>query len=356
MYLSHLSLHDFRNFSQLSLTLGRGLYLFHGENAQGKTNLLEAVAMLATSNSFHATSDREVVNWDAPDHIARVNARVERSEDEVKIEIVIIDPLPASSNGTSPAIPQANGQRKRIKINGVPKKAADLVGQVTVVLFAPADLRLVDGAPEDRRRFLDRALCQVRPQYCIALQKYRKVVTQRSALLKRIRENQEDPRMLDYLDDRLTEWANIIVFERQRMVQALNQHVDRLQDTISGGRERLPIARPSISTPTGTRSKPSKASACNSKRRAAKKSTRVSACSATTETTWNSWSTTSTCSPTAREASSAQPPSPPNWPNSPTCATAPARNLCCSSTTSSANSTSPGAATSCAWFSNTSKC
>ena len=203
--------------------------------------------MLATSNSFHATSDREVVNWDAPDHIARVNARVERSEDEVKIEIVIIDPLPASSNGTSPAIPQANGQRKRIKINGVPKKAADLVGQVTVVLFAPADLRLVDGAPEDRRRFLDRALCQVRPQYCIALQKYRKVVTQRSALLKRIRENQEDPRMLDYLDDRLTEWANIIVFERQRMVQALNQHVDRLQDTISGGRERLQIAyRPSF--------------------------------------------------------------------------------------------------------------
>ncbi len=67
MYLSHLVLHDFRNFKQLDLPLGRGLSLFYGENAQGKTNLLEAVAMLATSNSFHATSDREVVNWDAPD-------------------------------------------------------------------------------------------------------------------------------------------------------------------------------------------------------------------------------------------------------------------------------------------------
>jgi DNA replication and repair protein RecF len=200
--------------------------------------------MLATSNSFHAASDREIVNWDAPDHVGRVTATVERNSGEVKIEIVIVDPAPA--NGTPSMVPD-NRQRKRIKINNVPKKSMDLVGQVTVVLFAPTDLRLVDGPPEERRRFLDRGLCQMQPRYCQALVKYRKVITQRSALLKRIRENQEDPRMLDYLDEKLTEWANMIIFERQRMVASLNEQVDELQSTISGGREHLQIVyRPSF--------------------------------------------------------------------------------------------------------------
>jgi DNA replication and repair protein RecF len=249
MYLSHLSLSDFRNYKHLALSLGPGLFLFYGENAQGKTNLLEAVAMLATSNSFHATSDREVVNWDAADHLTRIDGSVKRRDGEMKIEIVIIDPTPFETpTATTQAIEfPANVQRKRIRINGVPKKGVDLIGQVTVVLFSPIDLRLVDGSPEERRRFLDRGLCQMQPRYCQALMKYRKIVTQRSALLKRVRENQEDPRMLDYLDDQLTTWANLIIFERQRMVASLNEQVDTLQSTISGGREHLQIVyRPSF--------------------------------------------------------------------------------------------------------------
>src|ERR1700686_1000660 len=115
MYLSHLKLHDFRNFKRLDLPLGRGLSLFYGENAQGKTNLLEAIAILATSNSFHATSDREVINWDAPDRIARIVAEVERRADEVKIEIVVIDAKDAV-NGvpTATSMPgSSERQRKR---------------------------------------------------------------------------------------------------------------------------------------------------------------------------------------------------------------------------------------------------
>ncbi len=250
MYLSHLTLKDFRNYQQLDLPLEPGLFLFQGENAQGKTNLLEAVAMLATSNSFHASSDREIVSWDAPDHIARLAASVERRNEEVKIEIVIIDPVPPEEGSTGNGVPfiaPNDRQRKRIKINSIPRRAIDLIGLVTVVLFSPVDLSLVDGSPEERRRFLDRGLCQMQPHYCQALGKYRKVVTQRSALLKRIRENQEDPRMLDYLDDKLTEWANLIIFERRRMVDSLNQHVDELQSIISGGREHLQIIyRPSF--------------------------------------------------------------------------------------------------------------
>ena len=251
MHLSHLSLKDFRNYDELDLTLGPGLFLFQGENAQGKTNLLEAVAMLATSNSFHASSDREIVNWNASEHVTRIVAAVERHNEDLNIEIVIFDPTLQEKGSSAEKelqfIPPHDRQRKRIKINGVPKKAIDLIGQVIVVLFSPNDLSLVDGSPEERRRFLDRGLCQMQPHYCQALQKYRKIVTQRSALLKRIRENQEDPRMLDFLDEKLTELATMITFERRRMVDSLNQHVDELQAIISGGREHLTIIyRPSF--------------------------------------------------------------------------------------------------------------
>ncbi len=248
MYLSQLSLHEFRNYTQLDLSLGRGLFLFYGENAQGKTNLLEAITLLATGNSFHAASDREVVNWLAPDHVAHLKANVKRREDELQIEIMIFDPAPPHiPDEFVEAVPQrsvelpATTPRKRIKINGLPKKTMDLIGQMKVVLFAPSDLHLVDGPPDERRRFLDRTLCQVKPRYCSALVQYRKIVIQRAALLKRIRDNQEDPRMLDYLDDKMTSLANLIVFERQRMLSALNEQTGSLQELLSGGRERLQI-------------------------------------------------------------------------------------------------------------------
>jgi DNA replication and repair protein RecF len=251
MYLSHLTLTDFRNYKELDLPLGPGLFLFHGANAQGKTNLLEAISMLATASSFHASNDREVVYWHAPDHVARLDGTVQRCEDSVQLEVIVFDPNPPvldTDELPTRAIELPPGaSRKRYKVNGVPKRTMDMIGQMKVVLFAPADLHLVDGGPEERRRFLDRALCQVQPRYCQALVKYRKIVAQRSALLKRIRENQEDPAMLNYLDEQLTSLANQIVFERKRMVATLNQQANEFQQSISGGREKLQIVyRPSF--------------------------------------------------------------------------------------------------------------
>ena len=233
-----------------------GLFIFHGENAQGKTNLLEAVVILATAGSFHASADREVVNWNAHDHIARVEGAVERREGDLQIEVVVVDPTPPTFDDAPVSAPNVGTrtlelptamQRKRIKINGVPKRALEMIGQLKVVLFAPTDLHIVDGSPEERRRFLDRALCQVQPRYCQALVKYRKVIMQRAALLKRIRDNQESPQMLDYLDEQLIALASQIIFERQRVIAALNEQVETLQESLSGGRERLKIVyRPSF--------------------------------------------------------------------------------------------------------------
>jgi len=253
MYLSHLSLSEFRNYRQLDLALGPGLFVFYGDNAQGKTNLLEAVSMLATANSFHAASDREVVNWYAPEHIARLEGKVNRKEGMAEVEITIFDPTPPpppqSEHGhpaTTIEMP-TNTPRKRYKLNGVSRRTIELIGQMKIVLFAPTDLHLVDGSPEERRRFLDRALCQVQPRYCQALVRYRKVVAQRSALLKRIRDNQEDPRMLDYLDEQLITLSNQIIYERQRITASLTQQARHFQELISGGSEQLQIVyRPSF--------------------------------------------------------------------------------------------------------------
>jgi DNA replication and repair protein RecF len=250
VYLAHLTLHEFRNYRELDLALGRGLFLFYGDNAQGKTNLLEAVAMLATGSSFHAATDREVVNWRAPEHVARLRGDVRRRDDEdVQVEIMIYDPTPPQFEEqpiSIIALP-ANTPRKRIKINGIPKRTMELIGQMRVVLFSPADLHLVDGSPDERRRFLDRTLCQVQPRYCQALVQYRKVIVQRAALLKRVRDREDDPRMLDYLDERLTTLASQIVFERQRMIEFLNGQTGALQEQLSGGGERLRIIyRPSF--------------------------------------------------------------------------------------------------------------
>src|SRR5579875_3081761 len=140
MYLSHLSLSNFRNYAQLDLALGRGLFLFYGDNAQGKTNLLEAVAMLATGSSFHAAADREVVNWRAPEHVARLRGDVMRRDDEdVQIEIMVYDPTPTQFEEQEQPVATvelpANTPRKRIKINGIPKRTMELIGQMRVVLF-----------------------------------------------------------------------------------------------------------------------------------------------------------------------------------------------------------------------------
>src|SRR5215469_14269867 len=139
MHLSRLSLHNFRNYKQLELVLQPGLFVFYGDNAQGKTNLLEAVGMLATGTSFHASSDREVVNWFASEQVAHIDGVTKRREDEIEVDIAIFDPLPTpplTSTGEQPARTKqlltlpANAPRKRYKVNGVPKKMVDVIGQL----------------------------------------------------------------------------------------------------------------------------------------------------------------------------------------------------------------------------------
>jgi DNA replication and repair protein RecF len=252
MYLQRLRLTNFRNYEALDLTLTPGLSIFQGRNAQGKSNLMESIALLATSRSFRAGGERETVRWNAPGHFARVDAQLARRAGPLSVEIVIADPKPPAPGATrrsdeSGAFQPPPALRKRIKINGAPRRAMDLLGQVNVVLFAPPDLDLVIGTPQYRRHYLDVTLCQVNSRYCHALGQFQKVQAQRAALLRRIRENEEDPRSLSFWDEQFVTLGSALMLERARLIERVNTGARRLYEQLSGGAEDLQVVyRPSF--------------------------------------------------------------------------------------------------------------
>lgn len=241
MYVERLRLTDFRNYAALDLALPRGLVVFTGRNAQGKSNLLEAVMLAATSRSFRTTSEREAVRWGAPGRFARVDTTVARRGGPLHVEVVISDAGPPAEGtparpAAEPALPTPPpaALRKRVRVNGAPRRALDLLGLVTVVVFAPTDLDLVIGSPSQRRRFLDMTLCQVRPAYCRALSQYQKVLAQRAALLKRIKEGADSPHALGYWDDQLARLAVPIMRERAAFLCAAEASAARVYAALAG--------------------------------------------------------------------------------------------------------------------------
>jgi DNA replication and repair protein RecF len=238
MYVERLRLSDFRNYRDLDLSLPAGLIVLQGRNAQGKSNILEALNLVATSRSFRTSSEREVVRWGAPTHFARVDATVKRRSDSITVDVLISDAgaaAPAGSDTPAITVPPPPGApfRKRVRINGVPHRAMDLLGQVTVVIFAPTDLDLVIGSPAERRRFLDLTLCQVHPTYCRALSQYQKVIAQRAALLRRIREGEEGQHALTYWDEQLAQLAAPLMLHRAAFLGQAETAAARIYATLT---------------------------------------------------------------------------------------------------------------------------
>ena len=257
MLIRELSLINFRNYVRLALQPAEGVTVLRGDNGQGKSNVLEAVYVLATTRSLRAGSDRELVHWRARrDTIpfARLEASVVRADLDLHVEILIRAEADATDASRSVAgTPTANGTvpdmspvLKKIKVNGLPTRAVDLVGQVNVVLFTPDDVGLVAGPPVDRRRYLDITNSQVSGVYLRTLQRYNRVLVQRNHLLRQIRERRQRPEQLDFWNDELTAAGAQIVADRLKMVAAINRELDDVYRRLSGSEQALTIAyRPS---------------------------------------------------------------------------------------------------------------
>lgn len=240
MRLTHLGLTHFRVYRRLELDLPAGVVLLVGDNAQGKTALLEAIYYLATSRSPRGSSDREMLSWGATEEplpFSRVAGDVVRATGRVHIEIIVVQPPEASAGGRL---------EKRVKVDGVTRRALDLLGQVNVVLFAPEDIELLEDGPSVRRRYLDAALCQLDARYCHALAHYRKVVTQRNTLLRRIQEGLARRDELAAWDEMLIEHGALLTQRRHAWLRLLSERGDSIHQDLTGGRDPLHIVyRPS---------------------------------------------------------------------------------------------------------------
>jgi DNA replication and repair protein RecF len=235
--LVHLTLRNYRNYASLDLEPDPGLNVFLGANGQGKTNLLESVALLALSSSPRARREMELIGPVVPE--ARVQARVESLGRFREIRFGIMaqgDPTPT---GTWPWV--ARSARKRIEIDGQPRRALDLPGLFRVSLFWPDDLNLAKGGPEHRRRLLNQMLVQVEPGYAAALARFTRVVEQRNSLLKQITLGQQPVTALDVWDQQMSSLGQVLVAARRDAVAALQVEASATHATISG-RERLELA------------------------------------------------------------------------------------------------------------------
>lgn len=237
MYLSHLSLTNFRNFSRLELDLAEGITLLQGLNAQGKTSFLEAVAYLSTSRSLLAGAERELVHWlawEEPLPFARLVGEIVAVDGrKQKIEITLVQS--SKSSAGAPLL------RKEVRVNGVSRRAIDLVGQMPTVLFLPQDVELISGSPSVRRRYMDIALCQMQPDYCRSLGSYNKVLDQRNALLKALREQGGPREQLTFWDEQLAAQGSLLMARRAAFLAELETEANQRQQALTDGRERLHV-------------------------------------------------------------------------------------------------------------------
>lgn len=230
MYIQSLQLANFRNYRNLKIEFSEKTNILYGDNAQGKTNILEALYMMATTKSHRGTKDRDLIRF---------------GETEAHIRTVVI------KNGVDYQIDMhlRSGRSKGIAINGQRiKRASDLIGLLHIVFFSPEDLNIVKSGPAERRNFMNAELCQLDSSYLHDLSRYNKAVEQRNKLL---RDAYDFPQLLDTLDiwdQQLVTYGTRIIQRRSDFIRDLNEIVDNIHSKLSGGREHLMILyEPSVS-------------------------------------------------------------------------------------------------------------
>ncbi|ALX49529.1 DNA replication/repair protein RecF [Lentibacillus amyloliquefaciens] len=223
MNIEHLQLKNYRNYNELDITFDDKINMIIGENAQGKTNLMEAIYVLAFSKSHRTPREKELIQWEQ--EYAKIEGRVKKREQSFPLEIVL------SAKG------------KKAKLNHIEqKKLSEYIGALNVVIFAPEHLALVKGAPQMRRRFIDMELGQIQPTYIYHLGQYQKILKQRNHLLKQLqRFEKQDKTMLYVLTEQLSQHAAILVERRFIFLDLLRQWASPIHRGISHQTEKLDI-------------------------------------------------------------------------------------------------------------------
>ena len=240
VYISNLQLANYRNYVRTGLELRKGLNLFVGDNAQGKSNLLEAIYLLSTLRSNRASSDSDLVRKDIMQSefpVARLACDVERSAGSLQLEVAIV------GRTTDPA----HRAGKRVRVNGVSKRASEAVGQLAAVLFTTLDIEIVAGPPLLRRRYLDMMISQVDRGYLRAMQRYARVLPQRNSLLKRVQAREASSSELNFWDQELAHAGGVIFRARAEALGVIVPQAAFQMERLTDGLETLQITyKPSV--------------------------------------------------------------------------------------------------------------
>lgn len=223
MIIESIELKNYRNYDKLHMDFSHGTNILYGDNAQGKTNILEAIYVCATTKSHRGSKDKEIIQFDRDESHIKLNVR--KRDVPYRIDMHL-----------------KKNRAKGVAVNGVPiKKASELFGIVNVVFFSPEDLNLIKNGPAERRRFIDLELCQLNKLYVHSLVQYNKIVTQRNKLLKDIMFRPDYEETLDIWDMQLAAYGTKVLDRRKEFVRQVNEIISEIHFRLTGGKERLSL-------------------------------------------------------------------------------------------------------------------
>lgn len=218
MFIKHLMLINFRNYKKLDIELSSGTNIFFGDNAQGKTNILEAIYYASLGKSHRTSKDRELINWNKQEAYIKIYVCKQRLDKKIEMKIF-------------------KQGKKGVNINSIKvNKISELIGTVNTVIFSPEDLKIVKESPVYRRRFLDIELCKLSKKYYYYLSQYKKVLSERNASMKKIRGNTD---ILDIYDKQLSHLGSLIISERLKYIEKLNEKGKLIHDEITSKTEHI---------------------------------------------------------------------------------------------------------------------
>ncbi len=231
MYVERVMLKGYRNYNSLDTSLSNGLNVLFGDNAQGKTNFLEAIYFCGTGRSHRTHNDKELISFSEANGYIRLTVKKELTETQINVHL-------------------KKDAKKGIAIDGTPvSRLGELFGSLLVVMFSPEDLQLIKASPQLRRRFMDMELCQLSKVYYYELQQYYKALNERNSLLKKIRQNKNHMETLFVWDEQLVKYGAKIIKYRQDFINNIDHISSGIHGKITNGKESLSVKyKPNVSS------------------------------------------------------------------------------------------------------------
>ncbi len=221
MWIKDIKLKDFRNYETKEIKLHENINVFFGENAQGKTNIIEAIFLSSIGKSFRTNKEKELIKFEKSEAIVEINYQKSDRTGKIKLEI---------------------GEKKQIYLNGIKiKKLSELLGNINIVIFTPDDINIFKGGPQNRRKFLDIMISQLRPNYMHILTLYQKTLEQRNNYLKRIKVENKPENMLEIWDEKLVEYGIKIYEYRKEFIEKIQNKIIDIHKSITQNKENIEI-------------------------------------------------------------------------------------------------------------------